>query len=169
MSGGLTSYSTLYRSFRGRFLQVRWPSQQRHCAVKSYPLVNDCDLLAGFSDFCIPFSYLTPSVMEVPSSYRVHKIIWYRKTRTTDLQSGDQGSTMIVVRALYTWTWQTHRQPRRHSKYRANARRRAAKIVQLCKSNSINIRSYNSRPTLLIRWGCSWSSCWVKCSQCKVI
>jgi len=25
----LTSHSTLYRSFRGRFLQVRWPSQQR--------------------------------------------------------------------------------------------------------------------------------------------
>jgi len=28
MSRGLTSHSTLYRSFRGRFLQVRWPNQQ---------------------------------------------------------------------------------------------------------------------------------------------
>jgi len=29
LSRGLTSYSTLYRSFRGRFLQARWPNQQR--------------------------------------------------------------------------------------------------------------------------------------------
>jgi len=29
ISRGLTSHSTLYRSFRGRFLQVRWPNQQR--------------------------------------------------------------------------------------------------------------------------------------------
>jgi len=28
MNRGLTSHSTLYRSFRGRFLQVRWPNQQ---------------------------------------------------------------------------------------------------------------------------------------------
>jgi len=30
VSRGLTSHSTLYRSFRGRFLQARWPNQQRH-------------------------------------------------------------------------------------------------------------------------------------------
>jgi len=29
MSRSLTSHSTLYKSFRGRFLQVRWPNQQR--------------------------------------------------------------------------------------------------------------------------------------------
>jgi len=29
MSRGLTSHSTLYRSFRGQFLDVRWPNQQR--------------------------------------------------------------------------------------------------------------------------------------------
>jgi len=29
VSRGLTSHSTLYRSFRGRFLQDRWPNQQR--------------------------------------------------------------------------------------------------------------------------------------------
>jgi len=28
LSRGLTSHSTLYRSFRGQFLQVRWPNQQ---------------------------------------------------------------------------------------------------------------------------------------------
>jgi len=28
VSRGLTSHSTLYRSFRGRFLQVSWPNQQ---------------------------------------------------------------------------------------------------------------------------------------------
>jgi len=30
---GLTSHSTLYRSFRGRFLQVRWPNQQHQSTV----------------------------------------------------------------------------------------------------------------------------------------
>jgi len=29
VSRGLTSHSTLYRSFQGRFLQARWPNQQR--------------------------------------------------------------------------------------------------------------------------------------------
>jgi len=29
VSRGVTSHSTLYRSFRGRFLQARWPNQQR--------------------------------------------------------------------------------------------------------------------------------------------
>jgi len=29
VSRSLTSHSTLYRSFRGRFLQTRWPNQQR--------------------------------------------------------------------------------------------------------------------------------------------
>jgi len=29
VSRGLTSHSTLYRLFRGRFLQARWPNQQR--------------------------------------------------------------------------------------------------------------------------------------------
>jgi len=32
------------------------------CAVKSCPLVNDCDLLAGFCDFYPPLSHLTPSL-----------------------------------------------------------------------------------------------------------
>jgi len=32
---GLTSHSTLYRSFRGWFLQVRWPNQQRQRAEGS--------------------------------------------------------------------------------------------------------------------------------------
>jgi len=30
VSRGLMSHSTLYRSFRGRFLQARWPNRQRH-------------------------------------------------------------------------------------------------------------------------------------------
>jgi len=36
------------------------------CAVKSCPTVNDCDLLAGFSDFYLPFSHLSPSVRGFP-------------------------------------------------------------------------------------------------------
>jgi len=54
------------------------------CAVKSCPLVNDCDLLAGFSDFYLPLTQLMPSL---PSSYRVY--ICYGKTRMTGLQSSE--------------------------------------------------------------------------------
>jgi len=53
------------------------------CSVKSCSLVNDCDLLAGFSDFYLPLSHLMPSIF---SSYRVH--IWHGKTRMAGLQSG---------------------------------------------------------------------------------
>jgi len=35
VSRGLTSHSTHYRSFRGRFLQVRWPNQQRQSTKES--------------------------------------------------------------------------------------------------------------------------------------
>jgi len=42
------------------------------CAVKICPLVNDCDLVAGFSDFYLPLCYLTPSV---PSSYWVERVL----------------------------------------------------------------------------------------------
>jgi len=63
-----------------------------YCAVKSCPLVNDYDLLAGFSDFYLPLSYLTPSLRRIPSSYRVH--ILYGKTRMAGLQSGE-GHMMI--------------------------------------------------------------------------
>jgi len=37
VSRGLTSNSTLYRSFRGQFLQVRWPNQQ-HQSTKGSQL-----------------------------------------------------------------------------------------------------------------------------------
>jgi len=35
VSRGLTSHSTLYRSFRGQFLQARWPNQQRQSTERS--------------------------------------------------------------------------------------------------------------------------------------
>jgi len=38
------------------------------CVAKSCPLVNDCDLLAGFSDFNLPLSHEMPSI---PTSYQV--------------------------------------------------------------------------------------------------
>jgi len=88
------------------------------CAAKSCHLVNDCDLLAGFSDFYLPFSHLTPPVS---SSSRVH--IRYSKTRMAGLQSGE-GRMMIdsVVWVQHTNVTdrQTHRQPRRHSKWQKN-------------------------------------------------
>jgi len=67
------------------------------CAVKSCPLMNDRDLLAGFSDFYLPLSHVTPSI---PSSYWIH--ICYGKTRMAGLQSG-KGRTMIdsVIWAQY--------------------------------------------------------------------
>jgi len=69
-------------------------------AVKNCRLMNDCNLLAGFSDFYLPLSHLTPSMWGIPSSCRVH--IWYGKTRMVGLQS-DEGRTMIdsVVWARY--------------------------------------------------------------------
>jgi len=62
--------------------------------------MNDCDLLAGFSDFSMPFSYLLPSMRRIPVSYRVY--ICYGKTRMAGLQSGE-GRMMIdsVVWAQY--------------------------------------------------------------------
>jgi len=62
--------------------------------------VNDCDLLAGFSDFYLPLSHLTHSVTGISLSYRVH--IWHGKTRMAGLQSGE-GRMMIdsVIRAQY--------------------------------------------------------------------
>jgi len=64
------------------------------CAVKSCPLVNDCDLLAAFSDFYLHLSHLRPSIS---SSYHL-----VRETRTAGLQSGE-GLMMMdsVVWAQY--------------------------------------------------------------------
>jgi len=59
------------------------------CAVKCCPLVNDCDLLAGFSNFYSPLFHATTSIF---SSYRVH--IWYGKSRVAGLQSGE--SRMMI-------------------------------------------------------------------------
>jgi len=46
-------------------------------AAKNCRLANDCDLLAGFSDFYLPLSHFT---LSIPSSYRVYicygKIEW---------------------------------------------------------------------------------------------
>jgi len=108
--------------------------------VMCCPLVNDCDLLAGFcdlqraayrldfSDFYLPLSHFTPSMRKY-LYYQFH--IWYEKTRMAGLQSGE-GRMMIdsVVWAQYVNVTdrQTHRQPRRRSKCRANALRRAAKM-----------------------------------------
>jgi len=59
---------------------------------------------------------LSPSVMGIPSSYRVH--IWYGKTSMAGLQAG-KGRMMInlVVRAQYINVTDT----RRHSNRRPNA------------------------------------------------
>jgi len=60
---------------------------------------------------------------EIPSSYWVH--IWYGKTRMAGLQSGEVAWWSTQSFGLNTSTRQTYRQPRRHSKCRANAPRRA--------------------------------------------
>jgi len=97
----------------------RYEAQLPCCAVNSCPLVNDCNLLAGFSDCYLHLSLLTASMKGNPSSYRVH--IWSGKTRMAGLQSGE-GRMMIdsVVWAQHinVTDTQTHRQPRRHSNSR---------------------------------------------------
>jgi len=57
-------------------------------------------ILATFSDFYLPLFHLMPSMRGIPRAYRVH--IWYGKTRTAGLQSGE-GPMMIdsVVWAQY--------------------------------------------------------------------
>jgi len=76
--------------------------------------------------------HLTPSVMGIPSRYRVH--IYCGKTRVAGLQSGE-GSMLIdsVVWAQFVNVTDTqpHKQPRRHNKFRTNALRREAKNVRL--------------------------------------
>jgi len=75
------------------------------CAVKSCPLVNDCDLLAGFFNFYPSVSHLTPSM-----SYRIH--IWYGKTRTAMLQSGEGRSRLGTIHQRDRHTHRlTDRQP----------------------------------------------------------
>jgi len=102
------------------------------CAVKSCSLANDCDLLAGFCEF------LTPLMRGIPSSYRVH--IWCRKIRMAGLQSGE--SRMMIDSVVWAQNvnvthTHTHRQPRRHSKCRANALRRAAKNLDTKTSSTV--------------------------------
>jgi len=46
--------------------------------------VNDCDLLAGISDFYLSFFHSTPWI---PLSHRVH--IWYGKTGMAGAQFGE--------------------------------------------------------------------------------
>jgi len=89
--------------------------------VKSCPLVNDCDLLAGFSDFYPPVSHLTPSVRWIPSSYRVH--IWHGKTRIAGLQSGE------CHRMIESVVWARQRARHRRGKCSANELRRVEKAM----------------------------------------
>jgi len=95
------------------------------CAVKSCPLVT----AIYWPDFwTFTLSHLTPSVMGILSSYRVN--IWCKKTRMVGLQSGkDHMMIDSVVWAQYiiVTDTQTDTHPRRRSKCRANALRRAAK------------------------------------------
>jgi len=50
------------------------------CAVKSCPLVNNCNLLAKFSEFYLPLSNLTPSVRGCSRAigfiFGTGKLIW---------------------------------------------------------------------------------------------
>jgi len=65
----------------------------------------------------LPLSHLVPSMIGLPSSYRVH--VWCARTRTARLQSRE-GRTMTesIVSAIWS-TWQTDRhtdrQPCHHS------------------------------------------------------
>jgi len=101
-------------------LSSRWQTARRSCtpccAVRSCPLVNDCDLLAWFFDFYFPVFHSTPPIKEIPSSYRIH--IWYKKTRMAGLQSGE-GRMMIdsIVLAQYVNVTDTQPHRRPHSRF----------------------------------------------------
>jgi len=85
-------------------------------AVNSCPLVNGCDLLAGFSDFYLYPFLLDAFALELSGSYLD---IWCGQTRMAKLQSGE-GRMMIdsVVWTQYINVTDTltYRQPGRHSK-----------------------------------------------------
>jgi len=66
VSRGLTSHSTLYRSLRGRFLQARWPNQQRQSTEGSQ--------LAGLSVPLPPLFF--PVLHKNPEEF----FFWYRPT-----------------------------------------------------------------------------------------
>jgi len=71
------------------------------CAVKTQELPSGewLQLLARFCDFYLPIFHLTPPIMGILSSYRVH--IWYGKTRN-GLQCGE-GRMMIDFWAQYIY------------------------------------------------------------------
>jgi len=100
-------------------------------AAKSCPLVNDCEVLAGFSDFYLPLLFYA-FIEEIPLSYPIR--ICCGKTRMAGLQSG---KCRIMIDSVVwaqcfnaTDTRHTDRQPHRHSKCHANASRQAIKIKQ---------------------------------------
>jgi len=73
----LTSWMTKKLSYRCQTAQhLCMPC----CAVKSCPLVNDCDLLTWFFDFYLPLSHLTPSVKGSPRAmgfiFGIGKLEW---------------------------------------------------------------------------------------------
>jgi len=78
------------------------------CTIKSCPLANDCNLMVGFSKFYQPLSSLMPSMRGIPLSYRVH--IWYRKTRTAGLQSGESCTMIdsVVLGTIHQCDRHTH-------------------------------------------------------------
>jgi len=93
-------------------LSYRWQTARRLCTPMLHTVLSGAALWWRTANYwldCtyIQFSHLTSSI---PSSYRVH--MWYRKTRTARLQSGE-GRMMIdsVVWAQYiTVTAVTHAQ-----------------------------------------------------------
>jgi len=89
----------------------------------------------AYSQHCVPFDALGEGI---PSSYWVH--IWYEKTRL------DYNPVKVIWWSTQlfghnTSTWQTHRQPRRHSNSRPNGLRRAIKTAE-------TFRPYNPQPSV---------------------
>jgi len=86
------------------------PPELVHASVKVLerkrsPLVNDCDLLAWFSDFCVPFSHLTLSVgggiSELSGSYLAWAAIWCKSHSDRLSQSfGHNTSTWHTATSL---------------------------------------------------------------------
>jgi len=52
---------SIHQFSRGMLNRPRHHDGEAYKAARHFPLVNDCDSLAGFSDFYLPLSHLTPS------------------------------------------------------------------------------------------------------------
>jgi len=73
------------------------------CAVKSSTLVNDCDLLAGFSDFYLPLSLSEGDLLELllqsgEGRMLIYSVVWAQYTNVKCTQTATSPEQMLCQR-----------------------------------------------------------------------